>query len=187
MKSRRLPEHQFQHQFDRDLGQQCACAWRWCSTTPDRWPTDGKIGALRTAAARPRRPAQSRSPRTPATSTSRWFRSRRTSTSAAATVNASWIDWNRWDRQLRSPIPGATCSNCITMTIPGSSCLESTVATPGRPIAPSGPAASPTATQPYDQQRHGADAGNAPTLFPADEYYENSEYYCNPATTRHCS
>jgi hypothetical protein len=35
-------------------------------------------------------------------------------------------------------------------------------------------------TQPYDTQNTVPTAGNVPTLFPADEYYENNQYYCKP-------
>jgi Flp pilus assembly protein TadG len=33
-------------------------------------------------------------------------------------------------------------------------------------------------TQPYDTQNTAPTAGNAPTLFPAEQYYENNESYC---------
>lgn len=88
----------------------------------------------------------------------------------------SWIDWTDWDNANGT---WGTCSS--TSYTSKSSCeSHSKVWTPDH-TKWSGCVTD--RTQPYDTQSTAPSTGNAPTLFPADEYYENGEYYCKPGNT----
>jgi hypothetical protein len=89
--------------------------------------------------------------------------------------NQSWIDWSLWDSNSLTNTWG-TCSN--TNKTSRSSCQSNGyVWTPDRT---KWTGCITDRSQPYDTQNTAPTAGNVPTLFPADEYYENSEYYCKP-------
>jgi Flp pilus assembly protein TadG len=87
----------------------------------------------------------------------------------------TWIDWTDWDANSLTNSWG-TCSQASKTT--RSSCLSAAkVWTPDRS---KWTGCITDRTQPYDTQNTAPTAGNVPTLFPADEYYENSQYYCKP-------
>lgn len=89
----------------------------------------------------------------------------------ASNYTAPWIDWTDWDAANGScsywwynsksvcvavgatwkPNPHSTWTGCIT-----------------------------DRTQPYDTRSTAPVSANVDTLFPAEEYYENSQYYCKP-------
>jgi Flp pilus assembly protein TadG len=86
----------------------------------------------------------------------------------------SWLDWTDWDASH-----GTCSSNWYTTQ---SSCLSN-----GRTWTPKNhntwTGCVTDRTQPYDTQSTVPTTGNAPTLFPADEYVENGEAYCKPGNT----
>jgi Flp pilus assembly protein TadG len=87
----------------------------------------------------------------------------------------TWIDWSVWDSNSLTNSWG-TCSQASKTT--RSSCQSAgKVWTPDRS---KWTGCITDRTQPYDTQNTAPTAGNVPTLFPADEYYENSQYYCKP-------
>jgi Flp pilus assembly protein TadG len=87
----------------------------------------------------------------------------------------SWIDWSLWDSNSLTNGWG-TCSQASKTT--RSSCQSAgKVWTPDRT---KWTGCVTDRTPPYNTQNTAPTAGNAPTLFPADEYYENSQYYCKP-------
>ena len=91
----------------------------------------------------------------------------------SSNYNQSWLDWSLWDANSLTNNWG-TCSN--TNKTSRSSCLNASATwTPDRT---KWTGCVTDRTHPYDQQNTAPSAGNAPTLFPADEYYENNEYYC---------
>jgi Flp pilus assembly protein TadG len=93
----------------------------------------------------------------------------------SSNYNQSWLDWSLWDSNSLTNSWG-TCSN--TNKTSRSSCLNNgSTWTPDR-TKWTGCVAD--RTHPYDQQNTAPTAGNAPTLFPADEYYENGQFYCKP-------
>ena len=93
----------------------------------------------------------------------------------ASNYSQSWIDWSDWDSSSRTNSWG-TCSQSWRTT--RSSC-QSNGAT-WTPDRSKWTGCVTDRTQPYDTQNTAPSAGNAPTLFPAEEYYENSETYCKP-------
>ena len=93
----------------------------------------------------------------------------------ASYYDQSWIDWTDWDSNSRTNSWG-TCSQASKTT--RSSCQNAgKVWTPDRS---KWTGCVTDRTQPYDTQNTVPTSGNVPTLFPADEYYENSETYCKP-------
>ncbi|SDN07600.1 TadE/TadG family type IV pilus assembly protein [Afipia sp. GAS231] len=85
----------------------------------------------------------------------------------------SWIDWSLWDSNSLTNSWG-TCSQASKTT--RSSCQSAgKVWTPDRT---KWTGCVTDRTPPYNSQDTAPTAGNVPTLFPADEYYENSQYYC---------
>ena len=139
--------------------------------------SDGKIGALRTSAASlvDQLSALARNPGDVYISVIPFAKDVNVGTS---NYNQSWLDWSLWDSNSLTNSWG-TCSNTNQTT--RSSCQNNgNVWTPDR-TRWTGCVAD--RTHPYDQQNTAPTAGNAPTLFPADEYYENSQYYCKPGNT----
>lgn len=93
----------------------------------------------------------------------------------SSNYNQSWIDWSLWDTNSLTNSWG-TCSQATKTT--RSSCQSAgKVWTPDRT---KWTGCVTDRTQPYDTQNTAPTAGNVPTLFPADEYYENSQHYCKP-------
>jgi hypothetical protein len=89
----------------------------------------------------------------------------------------SWLDWTDWDSNSLTNSWG-TCSN--TNKTSRSSCQNNgSTWTPDRT---KWTGCVTDRTHPYDGKSVNVapTAGNVPTLFPADEYYENSQYYCKP-------
>src|SRR5205823_2093690 len=88
--------------------------------------------------------------------------------------NQSWLDWTDWDNAN-----GTCSSNWYTSQ---SSCVAA-----GKTWTSNNhntwTGCVTDRTQPYDTQSTVPTAGNAPTLFPADEYVENGETYCKPGNT----
>ena len=93
----------------------------------------------------------------------------------SSNYNQSWIDWTDWDSNSLTNSWG-TCSQASKTT--RTSCQSaSKVWTPDRTKWTGCVTDRPP---PYNTQNTAPTAGNVPTLFPADEYYENSQYYCKP-------
>ncbi len=79
----------------------------------------------------------------------------------------SWLDWTDWD--------AANGSNTCTARNQWGSCTSWTWV-PANHNTWTGCVTD--RTQPYDTMNTTPTSGNTATLFPADEYYENSEHYC---------
>jgi Flp pilus assembly protein TadG len=93
----------------------------------------------------------------------------------ASNYDQSWLDWSVWDSSSLTNNWG-TCSN--TNKTSRSSCQNNgSTWTPDRTRWTG---CVTDRTHPYDQQNTAPTAGNAPTLFPAEEYNENSQNYCRP-------
>jgi hypothetical protein len=91
----------------------------------------------------------------------------------SSNYNQSWIDWSLWDANSLTNSWG-TCSQASKTT--RSSCQSAgKVWTPDRT---KWTGCVTDRSQPYDAQNTAPTSGNVPTLFPADEYYENGQYYC---------
>ena len=125
---------------------------------------DGKIGALRTAASSliDQLSALARNPGDVYISIVPFAKDVNV---GASNYNATWIDWTDWDANNRTctgnggnqtctPKNHNTWTGCVT-----------------------------DRTQPYDAQNTTPAIANVATLFPADEYYENSQSYCKPGNT----
>lgn len=89
----------------------------------------------------------------------------------ASNYNATWIDWTDWDANNGS----WTCSqgnrhNC-----------QSWAWTPANHNTWTGCVTD--RTQPYDTQNTAPNSTTVATLFPAEEYYENSQQYCRPGNS----
>jgi Flp pilus assembly protein TadG len=86
-------------------------------------------------------------------------------------VSQSWIDWTDWNAA------NGSCSKSQYTT--KSSCTSA-----GKTWTPLNhnkwTGCVTDRTQNYDAQNTVPTASNVATLFPAEEYYENSEYYCKP-------
>ncbi len=136
--------------------------------------SDGKIGALRTSAASlvDQLSALAKTPGDVYISVVPFAKDVNVGSS---NYNQSWIDWSLWDSNSLTNSWG-TCSNTSKTT--RSSCQSNGfVWTPDRT---KWTGCVTDRTPPYNTQNTAPTAGNAPTLFPADEYYENSQYYCKP-------
>jgi Flp pilus assembly protein TadG len=75
----------------------------------------------------------------------------------SSNFNQSWIDWTDWDAANRT---NGTANNHNTWT----GCVTDR-------------------SQPYDTQNTAPASATVATLFPADEYYENSQHYCKPGNS----
>ena len=131
---------------------------------------DGKIGALRTAAASlvDQLSALAKDPGDVYISVVPFAKDVNVGSS---NYNQSWIDWTDWDAA------NGTCSSNWYNS--QSSCLSAGKTwTAKNHNTWTGCVAD--RTQPYDTQSTAPSLGNAPTLFPADEYYENGQSYCKP-------
>lgn len=84
----------------------------------------------------------------------------------------NWIDWTDWD--------AANGTSTCTAHNSWGQCTSSTW-TPANHNTWSGCVTD--RTQPFDTQNTAPTTSNVPTLFPADEYYENSERYCKPGNS----
>ncbi len=136
--------------------------------------SDGKIAALRTSAASlvDQLSALAKNPGDVYISVVPFAKDVNVGTS---NYNQSWIDWSLWDANSLTNSWG-TCSQASKTT--RSSCQSA-----GKTWTPDRTkwtGCVTDRTHPYDQQNTAPTAGNAPTLFPADEYNENSENYCKP-------
>jgi Flp pilus assembly protein TadG len=89
-----------------------------------------------------------------------------------ANYNQNWLDWTDWD--------AANGTNTCTARNAWGQCTSSTW-TPANHNTWTGCVTD--RTQPYDTQNTAPATANAATLFPADEYYENGEHYCKPGNT----
>lgn len=139
--------------------------------------SDGKIAALRTSAASlvDQLSALAKNPGDVYISVVPFAKDVNVGTS---NYTQNWIDWTDWDANSLTNSWG-TCSQASRTT--RSSCQSAgKVWTPDRT---KWTGCVTDRTQPYDTQNTAPTAGNAPTLFPADEYYENSEYYCKPGNS----
>jgi len=87
----------------------------------------------------------------------------------ASNYNQNWIDWTDWDAANGT-------STCTARNYWGG-CTSSTW-TPDNHNTWTGCVTD--RTQPYDAQNTAPTTANVPTLFPAEEYYENGERYCRP-------
>jgi Flp pilus assembly protein TadG len=138
--------------------------------------SDGKIGALRTSAVSlvDQLSALAKNPGDVYISVIPFAKDVNVGTS---NYNQSWIDWTDWDSSSLTNSWG-TCSQASKTT--RSSCQNaSKVWTPDRT---KWTGCVTDRTHPYDGKNvdTAPTASNVPTLFPAEEYYENSEYYCKP-------
>ena len=88
----------------------------------------------------------------------------------ASNYNASWIDWTDWNAA------NGTCSNWNW----NGTCSASNW-TPANHNTWTGCVTD--RTQPYDTQNTAPTQTTVATLFPAEEYYENSETYCKPGNS----
>jgi Flp pilus assembly protein TadG len=93
----------------------------------------------------------------------------------SSNYNQSWIDWSLWDSNSLTNSWG-TCSQTSKTT--RSSCRSASASNVWTPDRTKWTGCVTDRTPPYNTQNTAPTAGNAPTLFPADEYYENSQYYC---------
>jgi Flp pilus assembly protein TadG len=89
-------------------------------------------------------------------------------------VSQTWIDWTDWEAA------NGTCSKSQYTT-------QSTCTSAGKTWTPLNhnkwTGCVTDRTQNYDAQNTVPTASNVATLFPAEEYYENSEYYCKPGNS----
>jgi Flp pilus assembly protein TadG len=89
----------------------------------------------------------------------------------ASNFNQTWIDWTDWNAA------NGSCSK-------SSYTSQSTCVTAGKTWTPANhntwTGCVADRTQPYDTQNTTPAIANVATLFPADEYYENSQKYCKP-------
>jgi Flp pilus assembly protein TadG len=85
-----------------------------------------------------------------------------------------WIDWTDWEAA------NGTCSRSI-YTTQSSSVAAGKTWTHANHNTWTGCVTD--RTQPYDAQSTPPATANVATLFPAEEYYENGEYYCKPGNT----
>jgi Flp pilus assembly protein TadG len=122
--------------------------------------SDGKIGALRTAAASlvDQLSALAKNPGDVYISVVPFAKDVNVGNS---NYNQGWIDWTDWD---------AANGTCSSNRYHSQSSCQSAGCVADR-------------TQPYDTLSTAPSAGNAPTLFPADEYNENGQTYCKPGNT----
>nr|WP_312018213.1 TadE/TadG family type IV pilus assembly protein [Bradyrhizobium semiaridum] len=93
----------------------------------------------------------------------------------ASNYNQSWIDWTDWENSS----PGNTYGSCSDPSYTKKSrCVNN-----GKTWTPDHSkwtGCVTDRTQPYDAQSTAPTTTNVATLFPAEEYYSNSEYYCKP-------
>jgi Flp pilus assembly protein TadG len=89
-------------------------------------------------------------------------------------VSQTWIDWTDWEAA------NGTCSKSQYTT-------QSTCTSAGKTWTPLNhnkwTGCVTDRTQNYDAQNTVPTTSNVATLFPAEEYYENSEYYCKPGNS----
>jgi Flp pilus assembly protein TadG len=89
----------------------------------------------------------------------------------ASNFNQTWIDWTDWNAA------NGSCSK-------SSYTSQSACVTAGKTWTPANhntwTGCVTDRTQPYDTQNTTPAIANVATLFPADEYYENSQKYCKP-------
>jgi Flp pilus assembly protein TadG len=89
----------------------------------------------------------------------------------ASNFNQTWIDWTDWNAA------NGSCSK-------SSYTSQSACVTAGKTWTPANhntwTGCVTDRTQPYDTQNTAPAIANVATLFPADEYYENSQKYCKP-------
>src|SRR5664279_3048743 len=133
---------------------------------------DGKIGALRTAASSliDQLSALAKNPGDVYVSVVPFAKDVNVGSS---NYTQNWIDWTDWDTANGG---FGSCSNSSYST--KSSC-ESHNKT-WTPDHTKWTGCVTDRTQPYDTQNTTPAIANVATLFPADEYYENSEHYCKP-------
>jgi len=137
--------------------------------------SDGKIGALRTAASSlvDQLSALAKNPGDVYISVIPFAKDVNV---GASNYTQPWIDWTDWDNANDRT---GTCSD--TSYTRKSSC-ESHSKT-WTPDHSKWTGCVTDRTQPYDTLSTAPTSGNVPTLFPAEEYYENSETYCKPGNT----
>jgi Flp pilus assembly protein TadG len=93
----------------------------------------------------------------------------------SSNYNQSWIDWSVWDADTNTNTFG-TCSKAGVTT--RSSCTNSTNNGTWTPDRTKWTGCVTDRTQDYDTKNTVPSPGNAPTLFPADEFISGSEKYC---------
>ncbi|MBR0752741.1 pilus assembly protein [Bradyrhizobium jicamae] len=133
--------------------------------------SDGKIGALRTAASSlvDQLSALAKNPGDVYISVIPFAKDVNV---GASNYNATWIDWTDWD--------AANGSNVCTQRDSYNRCTQRTW-TPNAHSTWTGCVTD--RTQPYDTQNTAPTQTTVATLFPAEEYYENSETYCKPGNS----
>ena len=136
---------------------------------------DGKIGALRTAASSliDQLSALAKNPGDVYISIVPFAKDVNV---GATNYNASWIDWTDWDNS------NGSFGSCSSASYSNKSSCESHGKT-WTPDHTKWTGCVTDRTQPYDTQNTTPAASTVATLFPADEYYENSEHYCKPGNT----
>jgi Flp pilus assembly protein TadG len=134
---------------------------------------DGKIGALRTAASSlvDQLSALAKDPGDVYISVVPFAKDVNVGSS---NYNQSWIDWTDWD---------AANGTCSSNRYHNQSSCQSAGNTWTPKDHNTWTGCVTDRTQPYDTLSTAPTSGNAPTLFPADEYYENGETYCKPGNT----
>lgn len=93
----------------------------------------------------------------------------------SSNYNASWIDWSIWDADPNTNTYGTCSKSGITTR---SSCTNSTNKGTWTPDRSKWTGCVADRTQDYDTKNTAPSAGNAPTLFPAEEYVSGSSKYC---------
>ena len=93
----------------------------------------------------------------------------------SSNYSQSWIDWSVWDADTNTNTFGTCSKSGITTR---SSCTNSTNKGTWTPDRSKWTGCVTDRTQDYDTKNTTPSAGNAPTLFPADEYISGSEKYC---------
>jgi Flp pilus assembly protein TadG len=96
----------------------------------------------------------------------------------ASNYNQTWIDWTDWENNS----PGNTYGSCSNNSYSKKSRCENNGAT-WTPDHSKWTGCVTDRTQPYDTQSTTPVATNVATLFPAEEYYSNGEYYCKPGNS----
>ena len=94
----------------------------------------------------------------------------------ASNYQQNWIDWTDWD------VDNGSYGSCSNSNYSTKSSCESRGKT-WTPDHSKWTGCVADRTQPYDAQNTTPSTTNVATLFPADEYYENSEHYCKPGNS----
>ena len=100
----------------------------------------------------------------------------------ASNYNQSWIDWSVWDADTTP-----TLGNLQQQQLHDQKLLHKYANRTWTPDRTKWTGCVTDRTQDYDTKNTAPSAGNAPTLFPAEEYIVTAEKYCKSATIPICS